>query len=86
MLGALALGGGLSLLVVASLNERMTSGPIRGAFEASSARLQLARPVGGVGGVVRALGMRRALVIRHLLERRRSSQMTATANFAGTAI
>ncbi|WP_174300200.1 type I secretion system permease/ATPase [Caulobacter sp. S45] len=84
LLGALALGGGLSLLVVAGLNERMTAGPIRGASEASSRAYSSLDQSAAQGGVVRALGMRRALVVRHLLERRRSSQMTAAANFAGT--
>ena len=82
LLGALALFGAVSLVVVATLNERSTKVPLQRANSAGGKAFALLDRSASATGVIHALGMRQGLVNGHLLERRRSAQLTAHANFA----
>ncbi len=81
-LGALALFGSLTLLFLAFLNERATKAPLQRANEAAGRAYTSIDFSANAGGVLRALGMRRAMVERHVKERYLSSHLTAEANFS----
>jgi PrtD family type I secretion system ABC transporter len=85
LLGALAFLGSCALLFIAAFNERATKRPLQRANVASGRAFALLDRSATATGVIHALGMRRALVTGHLLERRRSAQLTAHANFAAGA-
>lgn len=77
-IGALALAGGTILVLITLRNEHLTSEPLREANEAAS-RAYVSQEQALAGAeVVRALGMRRALVQRHLHER--EAMMTLQTN------
>lgn len=77
-IGALALAGGAILVLITLRNEHLTSTPLREANEAAS-RAYVSQEQALAGAeVVRALGMRRALVQRHLHER--ETMMTLQTN------
>jgi ATP-binding cassette subfamily C protein len=81
-LGLLAIGGSVLLIGLALLNERSIKQPLKRAGESSGRSYLSLDQSTSVGGVVKALGMRRALVARHLVERQSAQQLTATANYA----
>jgi ATP-binding cassette subfamily C protein len=83
-LGALALFGAVLLLGLAWLNEKATKAPLQKANEAASRLYASVDASAAAGGVLRALGMRRAMVNRHLEERRHSIQLGSQASFAGS--
>ena len=82
-LGALALAGGVALIMITLRNERLTNEPLRKANEAASlAYVSQEQSLAGAE-VVRALGMRRAMVRRHLHERESMMTLQTDASFAG---
>ncbi len=81
-LGGLALFGSLALLAIAFLNERAIKAPLQQATEASSKSYQSLDQSTSAGGVVRALGMGDALVVRHMRDRQYASHLSAEANYA----
>jgi ATP-binding cassette subfamily C protein len=81
-LGLLATGGSVLLIGLALLNERSIKQPLKRAGDSSGRSYLSLDQSTSVGGVVRALGMRRALVARHLVERQSAQQLTAAANYA----
>lgn len=83
VLGAVIFIGGVLLVAVAMANERWTQGPTQAAHRALSASYGLQEAVLNRHEVVRALGMRRALVARQLQERAVGMSLTAEAQFAG---
>ena len=83
-LGGLAMAGAVSLLVVAVLNERGTSGPVRRATAAASEAYGSLDSSLASAGVLRAMGMRRAMTARHISERRLSLELQAQSSFTAT--
>lgn len=81
LLGATALGGSLVLLGLAFLNERSTTGPLKRANEAAAKAYNSLDQSANIGPVLRALGMRRAMVARHMQERHESIHLQAEAAF-----
>ena len=82
-LGALALAGGVALIIITLRNERLTNGPLRKANEAASLAYVSQEQSFAGAEVVRALGMRRAMVRRHLHERESMMALQTDASFAG---
>jgi PrtD family type I secretion system ABC transporter len=86
LLGALSLVGALILLGMAWLNEAATLGPLKRANEAASLSY-LSQQYSAEGAeVIRALGMRGAMVQRHLGERQTASSLQLQANFAASGL
>lgn len=84
MLGGLALLGSLVLLGLAYLNERATHVAVKQASDASSQAYYSQNVSIQSSEVVRALGMRNAMVQRHLSERWRAVQLQGeTASLTG---
>ena len=83
-LGSLALVGSATLLFLAVLNERSTKAPLQRANEAASLAYISVDHSSSAGGVIRALGMRRAMVERHMRERYVSIHLQAEASFASS--
>ena len=84
LLGALALVGSVVLLSITALNEHATKQPTLRATEANArGYLSLDQSV-TLNGVVRALGMRRALTFRHLQQREIASELIFKANLKGS--
>ncbi|SDD49886.1 ATP-binding cassette, subfamily C [Sphingomonas sp. YR710] len=84
-LGMLALAGSLLLIGVALLNERAIKGPARRANDAKAlAYSSLDRSI-NLGETVRGLGMRRALVERHMGERQISAALVLPSSFRSAA-
>jgi ATP-binding cassette subfamily C protein len=83
-LGGLALAGAVSLLIVAVLNERGTSGPVRRANAAASEAYSSLDSSLASAGILRAMGMRRAMTARHMSERRLSLELQAQSSFTAT--
>jgi ATP-binding cassette subfamily C protein len=81
-LGTLAMIGSALLIMLAVLNERTIKTPLKLASQSSAQSYIALDQSASVGGVVRALGMRRALVARHLYDRQTASHLTADANYA----
>lgn len=80
-LGAMALVGAIILSVLSWLNERATSEPVKEAnirAQAAYSGIDLSL---GSAGVIAALGMREAVVRRHLRERFEGTELTTDANF-----
>ncbi len=82
-IAALALVGGAALLYIARLNEKHTNGPLKQANEAANRAYVSQEQTLAGAEVIRALGMRNALVRRHLLERQTMLSLQANASFAG---
>ena len=81
-LGLMALVGALILMFITWRNERATSDPVKVATQAANLAY---RGIDGSlmsAGVVKALGMREALVARHLGERRESMAVQVGASFS----
>ncbi len=80
-LGAMALVGVIITLLLTWLNERATNLPLKYANNAANEAYMSLDGSLGAAGVVRALGMRGALVNRHLGEREKSLIAQAHASF-----
>src|SRR3546814_10927127 len=79
-IAAMAVVGGGALLFIALCNERRTNAPLKQANDAANkAYVSQEQTIAGAE-VIRALGMRNALVRRHLLERRRMLNLQAGAS------
>lgn len=83
ILGLITLGGGLILLALAVLNERSVKPKIQKAGEAAAAAYVAQETAANSAEVVKALGMRNALVARQLTDRTIATEMQAEAAFAG---
>ncbi|MEH3038229.1 MAG: type I secretion system permease/ATPase [Sphingomonas adhaesiva] len=80
-LGAMALVGALVLSLLSWLNERATSAPIKDAnIRAQTAYTGIDLSLGSAG-VIGALGMREAMVRRHLRERFEGTALTTQAGY-----
>ena len=82
-LGILTIVGGIILFVLAMLNERSTKPGMLKANQANAAAYMSQEAIASNGEVVRALGMRRALINRQLGDRRLGLTLQAEAQFAG---
>lgn len=82
-LGALTLAGVLILLGLAVLNERATRPRLQDAARAAAGAYAAQEAMAGQADVVRALGMRRALVARQLEARRAATGAQAGAQLTG---
>jgi ATP-binding cassette subfamily C protein len=82
LLGLVVLVGGGLLLLVTWRNERATKGRLQRATEAANYAYVSQEQSAGGADVVRALGMRRAMVARHLAERSTAARLQAEASFA----
>ncbi len=82
LLGLVVLIGGAILLLITWRNERATRGRLQRATEAANYAYVSQEQSAGGADVVRALGMRRAMVSRHLAERSAAARLQAEASFA----
>jgi ATP-binding cassette subfamily C protein len=83
LLGLVALVGGAVLVAITWLNERATKGRLQRATDAANlAYISQEQSVTGAE-VLRALGMRWAMIRRHLRERETTATLQAEASFAG---
>ena len=83
ILGLITLGGGVILVALAILNERSVKPKIQKAGEAAAAAYVAQETAANSAEVVKALGMRNALVARQLKDRTIATEMQAEASFAG---
>lgn len=83
ILGGLVMLGGVLLVCVALANERWTRQPAQNAHAAIAASYALQDGIMRRSEVVRALGMRRALVTRQLAERSIGMTLVAQSQFVG---
>jgi len=84
LIGALVLVGAIALGVVAFRNQRATSEPLKRASEAASRAYASQEQVLAGAENVRALGMRQAMVRRHLVERDFMMSQQTAASFAAS--
>jgi len=84
LIGGLVLVGAVLLAIVAFRNSAATSAPLQSASEAASRAYASQEQVLTGAENVRALGMRRAMVRRHLAERNAMLEMQSGASFAGS--
>lgn len=82
-LGLLGLVGAVALLALAWRNERATRAKLQRANDAANVAYVSQEYSSASADVIRALGMRRAMVRRHLEERALTGRLQAEANFAG---
>ena len=82
-LGLLTFAGAGLLLVLAFLSERTTNSRLQRANAAAGAAYVSQEFASAGAEVVRALGMRKAMVRRQLAEREKTQQLSAEASFAG---
>jgi len=82
-LGALTIVGGVLLFGLAMFNERATKPGLMKAQQANAAAYASQESAAMNGEVVRALGMRRAVVARHLEERSVGQSLQTEAQFKG---
>jgi ATP-binding cassette subfamily C protein len=82
LLGLVVLVGGALLLLVTWRNDRVTKGRLQRATEAANYAYVSQEQSAGGADVIRALGMRRAMVSRHLSERSAAATLQAEASFA----
>lgn len=82
-LGTLTLVGGGVLAGLAILNERATKARLQKAQEGSVRAYAVQEAAAAQGEVVRALGMRQALITRELSERREALGLQSQAQFTG---
>jgi ATP-binding cassette subfamily C protein len=83
LIGALVLVGAVVLGLIALRNSAATSEPLQSASEAAARAYASQEQVLAGAENVRALGMRRAMVRRHLAERNAMLEMQSSASFAG---
>jgi len=84
LIGLLVLVGAAILAAVAVRNSTATSGPLQSAHEAAARAYASQEQVLAGAENVRALGMRRAMVRRHLAERDAMLTLQSGASFAGS--
>jgi ATP-binding cassette subfamily C protein len=84
LIGALVLLGAILLAAIALRNQRATSEPLKRASEAAARAYASQEQVLAGAENVRALGMRRALVRRHLMERESMMAEQTEASFASS--
>lgn len=84
LIGLLVLVGAVLLGIVAYLNQRETSDPLQRAHEAASRAYASQEQVLAGAENVRALGMRQAMVRRHLIERDAMMTQQTSASFASS--
>lgn len=84
LLGLLVLAGGILLGFVAWRNQQATGEPIKQASEAAARAYASQEQVLAGAENVRALGMRQAMVRRHLAERNTMISQQSTASFAAS--
>ena len=82
-LGALTLAGGVILFLLAVANERATKSKLQKAQEAAASAYLAQETAASNGDVVRALGMRRAMVERQLVDRGKATALQAEAQMSG---
>lgn len=81
-LGLLAMAGTAIVLLIAWRNEKATDTPLQRANEAAN-RSYVSQEQGTAGAeIIRALGMRQAMVARHIRERANMMALQAEASFA----
>lgn len=83
LLGLVTLIGGAILVTLAILNERSVKPKLMKAGEAAAAAYMAQETAANSAEVVKALGMRNALVARQLTDRTVATEMQAEAAFAG---
>lgn len=83
LIGLLVLVGAVALGIVALRNHGATSEPLQSASEAAARAYASQEQVLAGAENVRALGMRRAMVRRHLAERQSMMALQSNASFAG---
>ena len=81
-LGVLALAGSALLALITYLNEKATSKKLQQANVGASQAYSLLDSSAQASGVIKALGMRAAMVQRHLRERRPAAVLQAQASFS----
>ena len=84
LIGAFVLAGALLLAFVAVRNHGETSNPLQTASDAAARAYASQEQVLAGAENVRALGMRRAMVRRHLAERDSMMSLQSNASFAGS--
>ena len=84
LIGALVFLGAISLAIVAFRNQRATSEPLQRASEAAARAYASQEQVLAGAENVRALGMRQAMVRRHLIERDSMMTQQTAASFAAS--
>ncbi|HET9161200.1 MAG TPA: type I secretion system permease/ATPase [Caulobacteraceae bacterium] len=84
LLGVLALMGASLLLIIALRNERATRAPLQRANEAANVAYVSQEYSTASADVVRAMGMRKAIVRRHLAERETMFNLQTQASFAAS--
>ncbi|WP_375196770.1 type I secretion system permease/ATPase, partial [Sphingobium sp.] len=82
-IAAMAVVGGAALLYIAVRNEKQTNAPLKQANDAANKAYVSQEQTLAGAEVIRALGMRSALVRRHLFERHAMLNLQAHASFAG---
>ena len=83
-IGVLVIVGAILLALIALRNEQATSGPLKKANEAAGRAYATQEQVLAGAEVVRALGMRQAMVQRHLGEREAMMSLQTRASFAAS--
>jgi len=83
LLGLVALTGGGLLLLLAWRNEVTTRDPIREATQAANAAYLSQEHTTASSDILRALGMRRAMVRMHMRERETATVLQTRASFSG---
>lgn len=83
ILGLLILAGGVAIGTLAVLNERSTKARLQKVGEATAAAYAAQEATASASEVVRALGMRRAMVSRQLADRKAARDLQAQAQFIG---
>jgi ATP-binding cassette subfamily C protein len=86
LLGALSLVGAVMLTGLALLNEQVTRQSLRLANEAANLSYLSQQHSTAHADMIRALGMRRAMVRRHLTERDIAAELQLRANFAASSL
>lgn len=84
LLGCLVLAAGGILVALALTNERRSKSAAELAHQANAAAYEAHEATLRKSEVVRALGMRRALVLRHVGQRATGLEASATLQFSGT--
>jgi PrtD family type I secretion system ABC transporter len=84
LIGVLGLVGSILLLLTAWRNERATREPLQRANEAAGAAYASQDQSAASADVVRSLGMRQAIVSRHLQEREEMMALQTKASFGGS--
>lgn len=82
LLGVLAIVGAAVLALLTFLNEKATSARLQRANSAAANAYSLLDASAAASGVIKAMGMRTALVQRHLRERRPSAILQAQASYS----